>query len=202
MRALALVAALPLLVACSGSLSEPAPEERAPAPVDPQPTLTPTPSELGRGPQEVPQGSFTGARDGCSNLLAYRSSSDGTQFAVVTIDRELLHLELGAARTVDLGTTPAGVSVFVDVFANAVEGQSPYCAHARTEELALTRWTAQAGTLTIELAEDSESTDPTRPTYRATLRLEKVHLVGPDGGFAVVVPSVVIDDVRVGWLPK
>jgi hypothetical protein len=148
----------------------------------------------------VPQGSFTGAGDGCSNLIAYRGSEDRTQFAVVQVDKNLLGLEIGSAKTIDLGMTPEGVNVFVDVFATAIQGESPYCTDYRVDEPPLTRWTAQAGKLTIELAEDASS-DPARPTYRATLHLERVHLVGPEGGFAVVVPDVVIADVRVGWSP-
>ena len=94
---------------------------------------------------------------------------------------------------------PEGVGVFVDVYGSAL-GELPYCTDLRREQPTMTRWTAEAGTLTIELHPDPDSTAQ-NPTYRATLVLETVHFTRPKAGKAIVVPRVVIDDVRVGWLP-
>jgi hypothetical protein len=151
--------------------------------------------------RDVPQATFTGEGAGCANLVAYRASADHTQYAGVQLDREQVGIAIGSARTIDLGETPLGVEVFVDVYESAVASDTPYCTDHRSEDAATaTRWTAQAGKVTIELAADPRSTRES-PTYRATLRLETVHFVGPEGGFAVIVPSVVIEDVLVGWSP-
>jgi hypothetical protein len=197
MRPLVLTAFLFASTACSEASSE----IGSPKPADAPRTNAPFEAEPAAAPREVPQGTFTGVSNGCSNLIAYRGSADRTQYAVVQLDKSKVGVEIGSAKEVDLGDTPEGVDVFVDIYASALDGETPYCTDYRTETPAMTRWKAQAGKLRIELAPDPTSSDATHPTYRATLRLETVHLVGPDGGFAVVVPSVVIEDVRVGWLP-
>lgn len=181
------------LSACSSSTGTELSHPPGPQPNVPRQVV---PSE--DGPIDVPQGAFTGDGEGCSNLLAFRASADETQFAVVQIDRAQLGLSVGQTKTVDLGTTPAGVEVYVDVYAAAIAGTKPYCSAGDGARPAMTRWMAEAGTLTITLGPDPEAGNS---TYRATLRLEKVHLVGPDRGFAVVVPSVHMESIRVGWPP-
>lgn len=194
MRQLALAAALgSFLVACAGATSE------RDAPPD-APRERPAVTAATDAPRDVPQNVFGGERQGCSNVIAFRGTSDGTQYAVVQIDKSKLALHVGAKRIVDLGTTPEGVDVFVDVYARALEDGAPYCTNDRAEAPAMTRWSAEAGTLTIELTADPDAHDATSATYRATLRLETVHFTSPEGGFAVVVPSIVIEDVRVGGL--
>ncbi|MBX3209491.1 MAG: hypothetical protein KF764_30940 [Labilithrix sp.] len=195
MRPLTLAASLALLLtACSGASPAIATPDEPPddAPLDPASKEAP--------PRDVPQNAFAGTSQGCSNLIAFRGTADGTQYAVVELDAAKLALAVGETKTVDLGTDPEGVAVFVDVYARALEG-AQYCSDARTEEPASTRWSAEAGKLTIALTADRPAGDAAPPTYRATLRLETVHFTSPEGGFAVVVPSVLIEDVRVGWLP-
>lgn len=188
MRTVALVACLGLLAGCTAT-------EGPDAPLPPKGPGPQQPGPLEPAPREIPQNAFTGLGAGCSNLIAYRSSADATQFAVVNVDRALLGLAVGATRTVDLGTEPDGVEVSVDVYGSPVEGAMPYC-KGDGEPPVHTRWLAEAGTMTITLR-----AEPDASTYRASIRLERVHFVGPEGGFAVVVPSIVIDDVRVGWSP-
>lgn len=192
-----IAASLLVLAACSGSSAEIG---------SPNPSGTGTgngssgESKAARAPsREVPQSTFTGAGAGCSNVLAYRASADGTQYAIVKVDKNELGLEIGSKRTIDLGKSPTGVEVSVDVYASAPTGEKPYCTDYRTESPTVTRWNAQAGKLTIELTADPTSTDAEH--YLATMRLESVHFTGPEGGMAVIVPSVVIENVRVGWLP-
>ncbi|MCW5834942.1 MAG: hypothetical protein KIS78_21250 [Labilithrix sp.] len=192
MRPLALAS---LLTACSGATSE------LGDPPDEPPARPAETAATEAAPRDVPQNVFEGDSQGCSNVVAFRATSDGTQYAVVQLDERKLALQAGEARTVDLGTSPEGVAVFVDVYARALEGGAAYCSDDRTEEPPRTRWSAEAGKLTIELAADPDARAATAPTYRATLRLETVHFTSPEGGFAVVVPSIVIAGVRVGWLP-
>lgn len=194
MRSLALGPWLVLLAACSGSTAD--------VGAMPHPELPPRESKViaGLPSEDVPQGAFTGGFGGCSNVFLYRATDDGTQYAVVDLDKDTLGLTVGSSTTVDLGEVPAGVGVFVDVYEGSI-GELPYCTDDRTEQPAVTRWTAEAGTLTIALQADPESTDARHPTYRATLVLETVHFTRPKAGKAIVVPRIVIEDVRVGWLP-
>lgn len=193
MRFFAPGSAVLLLVACSGSADVGSTAHR-----ETPPRQTRVISEA--PPEDVPQGSFTGGMGGCSNVLLYRATDDGTQYAVVDLDKELLGLRVGAPLTVDLGDVPAGVGVFVDVYGGAL-GELPYCTDHPAEERAVTRWTAEAGKLSIDLHDDVASIDAQHPTYRATLVLEMVHFTRPNAGKAIVVPRIVIEDVRVGWLP-
>ena len=52
----------------------------------------------------------------------------------------------------------------------------------------------------IELHTDPEASGD-HPTYRATLVLDTIHFTRPKAGKAIVVPHIVIEDVRAGWLP-
>ena len=183
-----------VLVACSGRGAEIEVGSPAP-PVDDKEARATAEAP----PAEIPQGAFTGPYGGCSNVVMYRASEDGTQYAVIELDKDMLGLAVGATRTLDLGEEPAGVGVFVDVYGSSL-GELPYCTDYRTEEPAVTRWTAEAGSLTIELHADPEANGE-QPTYRATLVLERAHFTRPNAGRAIVVPRVIIDNVRVGWLP-
>lgn len=195
MRLLALGSPLVLLLAaCSGSTADVGSTSGPEIP----PRETKASAEA--SPEEIPQGAFTGGFGGCSNVFLYRATDDGTQYAVVELDAETLGLTVGSSTTVDLGEVPAGVGVFVDVYGSSI-GELPYCTDHHTEQPEVTRWTAEAGTLTIALRADPESTDARHPTYRATLVLETVHFTRPNAGKAIVVPRIVIGDVRVGWLP-
>jgi hypothetical protein len=196
MRLVALAASLVLLAGCSGNVAD----EHRPAALDvdeEEESPSREATSASAASRAIPQGAFTGASGGCANVQAYRSSLDGTQFAVVEVERATLGLEPGGTKMVDLGEEPEGVAVFVDVYATAPSHEAPYCTDDATSKPAVTRWVAQAGKLTIALT----PADPANGSYRATVQLEKVHFVGPEGGFAVVVPSVVIEDVRVGWRP-
>jgi len=190
---------LALLSACSGATSDIGSRPRGDGGTNEAGEKVVTSSST--APREVPQSSFTGARGGCSNIFAYRASADRTQYAVIEVDKEALGLEIRSNRTVDLGKNPEGVRVFVDVYAGAVEGATAYCTDYGDAQPAMTRWTAEAGKLTIELSEDPDSIDAKHPTYRVTLHLETAHFVRPEHGAAIVVPNVDIEEVRAGWLP-
>lgn len=143
----------------------------APAPVVPSEPKTPA----ANGPMTVPQREFTGAAATCGDLFAYRASEDGTQIFGVTVARARER----DGEVIDLGTSPEGVQVTVDVFASpATTLACDLLAGSGGER---TTWVAEAGRLET-LVGDRE----------VAFMLEDVHLVGPENGFAVVVPRVFI----------
>jgi hypothetical protein len=151
------------------------------------------------GPRDRPQSSFAGAHAGCGDMFVYRASVDGTQYVTVSIDTRSLGLSVGQSDTIDLASAPANVRVSVDVYASPPTGAT-YCTHAGADTgPARTTWEAEAGTLTVELRPDpaADSAAPS-PRYRASVHLVRLHLVGPEQGFAAVVPDVRIDGVLVG----
>jgi hypothetical protein len=153
------------------------------------------PAAGGPLPRDVPQSTFTGEGSACSNLLVYRASADGTQYLVVVVDRARLGLEVGAPLRVDLGQRPMFVEVNVDVYDGAT-GPEAYCSATEpAAPRARARWTAEAGALTILLSRDEGAVTP--GSYRATLLLEGAHFASPEGGMAVVLPKVRIEDVVV-----
>lgn len=156
--------------------------------------------ELG-APTAPPAVAYGGTASGCGNVFAYRASADGTQFVTVEVQTDALGMKPGDKRVIDLGSAPASVRVAVEVFARAPK--EPYCTDFGSEKVASTTWSAEAGTLAIELGPKAASSAGSGPSesYRATLRLQNVRLVGPERGTSVIVPTISIDDVLVGWLP-
>jgi hypothetical protein len=163
--------AVVLAAAMIGCSAEAAPKDDAPEP----PVTTPaTPKEpVANGPMTVPQNEFTGTSAACGDLFAYRASDDGTQIFGVTFT----HARDG--EVIDLGSSPEGVLVTVDVFGSPATDLA--CNALAGADGQKTTWVAEAGRLET-LVGDRE----------VAFMLEDVHLVGPEKGFAVVVPRVFI----------
>lgn len=125
------------------------------------------------GPMTVPQSSFTGGAAACGDLFAYRASEDGTQIFGVTFTTAR------DGEVIDLGSSPEGVLVTVDVFASSATGLA--CSELAGSEGDKTTWVAEAGRLETLVGESE-----------VAFLLEDVHLIGPEKGFAVVVPRVFI----------
>jgi hypothetical protein len=166
-------AALLLAAAMIGCSAEAAPKDDAP--VTPVAPVTPTaPKEpVTNGPMTVPQNAFNGASAACGDLFAYRASDDGTQIFGVTFE----HARDG--EVIDLGASPPGVLVTVDVFGQPAT--SLECNALAGPDGEKTTWVAEAGRLETLVGD-----------HEVAFMLEDVHLVGPEKGFAVVVPRVFI----------
>jgi hypothetical protein len=137
---------------------------------------------------------------GCANVSAYRGTSDRTQYVTVLVDREKLGLTIGSKATYDLARAPIGVEVGIDVWSSPPKGEK-YCTDFGAADSAVrTQWEAEAGSITIEL-----KNDPTAQTgstsYLATIRIKDAHFIGPKKGVSAFVPVIVIENLRVGWLP-
>lgn len=163
-RAVALVAAA--LIGCSAEAA-PRPEEQ------PEKVTVGPKAPVTNGPVTVPQNAFTGSSAACGDLFAYRASEDGTQIFGVTF----AHPRDG--EVIDLGSSPEGVLVTVDVFAEAATTLA--CNLHAGPDGAKTTWVAEAGRLETLVGE-----------REVAFMLEDVHLIGPEKGFAVVVPRVFI----------
>ena len=165
-RAVALLAAA--LIGCSA--------EEAPTGDGPRPSPPITPADktaVANGPETNPQSAFTGTSAACGDLFAYRASEDGTQVFGVSV----AHARERDGEVIDLGSSPEGVIVTVDVFAE--NATTLACAELAGTSGAKTTWVAEAGRLET-LVGDRE----------VAFMLEDVHLVGPEKGFAVFVPRV------------
>jgi hypothetical protein len=147
-------------------------------------------------PQSPPATAFAGAASGCRDVFAFRASADGTQYVTVEVNRAELGLATGETRTIDLADAPPSVQVHVEVFARAPK-EPKYCSDFVSETIASSTWTAEAGTLTLELGAAQGDTK----TYKATARLTGLRLVGPERGTSAIVPTIEIKNVVVGWLP-
>lgn len=180
------------VLGCSGSSA---------TPIDP-PSGTPSGSSSGSSSGGTatstatpPDSSFAGASSGCANVITYRANADGTQYLVVRADRAKIALEMSTIRTFDLAHLPDGLDVAVDVFARP-PSEAPYCTDWNPATPAAS-WSAEGGSLTIQL----QPGDPGTSSYRATVRLKDVRLVGPERGVAISIPRAEIANVLVGWLP-
>jgi hypothetical protein len=168
-RAVALFAAA--LIGCAAEAA-PRTEEQ------PSPPVTPTTkAPVANGPETQPQNAFTGTSAACGDLFAYRASDDGTQIFGVTFAHA--HARARDGEVIDLGASPEDVLVTVDVFAQAATTLACHVLAGPQGEK--TTWVAEAGRVET-LVGDRE----------VAFMLEDVHLVGPEKGFAVVVPRVFI----------
>lgn len=140
--------------------------------------------------------SFTGATSGCRGLVPFRASGDDTQLRLVDADVVKLGLEVGKTRTFDLARAPDGLRVSVDVFAKA-PAEAPYCTDYIGDAQKPITWEAEAGTLYLSIQAPASENG----TYRATIRMKDVRLVGPQRGVAGSIPNAVLENVLVGWLP-
>lgn len=154
-----------------------------------------TSSSGGAPPDTSPSSSFPGPTRGCGDVFAVRANADGTQYVVVQIDRTAIGMQPGTSRTMDLATARSTVKVRVEVYASA-PGESKYCSDVGTVSVASSTWTAEAGTLQLELGTQKAAGD----SYRATIRIQSLRLVGPERGTSAIVPNIEIKDVLVGWL--
>ena len=154
-----------------------------------------TTSSGGTGPETAPASTFLGSSRGCGDVFAVRTNADGTQYVTVRVDRSAIGMEPGTSRTMDLATASSAVKVRVEVYARA-PGESKYCNDVGGAPIASSTWTAEAGTLVLELSPQKAAGD----SYRATIRIQNLRLVGPERGTSAVVPSVEFKDVLVGWL--
>jgi hypothetical protein len=150
-------------------------EAAVPTVEPPSPPTSTTKAPVANGPETQPQNAFTGRSAACGDLFAYRASEDGTQIFGVTFPRARER----EGEVIDLGTSPEGVLVTVDVFAEPATTLE--CNVLAGPEGEKTTWVAEAGRLET-LVGDRE----------VAFMLEDVHLVGPEKGFAVVVPRVFI----------
>lgn len=156
-----------------------------------------TSGTIGTPPTTPPSASWNGTSSGCGEIFAFRASTDGTQFITVDIDREVVGMKYGEKRTVDLSRGQAGVRVGVEIFARVPKDQR-YCNDAVTDAVASTVWPAEAGSVVVELGTPKDGASGSS-TYKATVKIEGLRVVGPDRGTSVVIPSIEIKDVTVGW---
>lgn len=148
-------------------------------------------------PETPPSASWNGKVSGCDEIFAFRGSTDGTQFVTVQVDRETVGLKYGETRTFDLSRPQAGIKVAIEIFPRVPKDQR-YCNDGVTDWVTTTVWPAEAGSLVVELGERKDR--PSGPsTYKATVRIEGLRVVGPDRGTSVVIPKIEMKDVTVGW---
>ncbi len=194
------LAALTGLVGCSGGVA-PIPGESSSGGSSSGTSGTSS-GTVGPGPSTAPTAAWNGRVSGCGDVFTFRASDDGTQYVTVQIDRAKIGMQRAEKRSFDLAKSPAGIRVGVEIFARAPKDPS-YCNDVVTERIASTVWTAEAGTLDVELVENtsgsSGGSSGTNDTFRATVRLEGLRLVGPERGSSVLVPTVEMRNVVVGW---
>jgi hypothetical protein len=146
-------------------------------------------------PDAPPAPTFLGAARGCGDVFAVRANADGTQYVTVQIDRDAIGMQPGSSRTMELASAPATVKVRVDVYARA-PGDAKYCNDVAGPAIASTTWTAEAGTLEVQLGTRKAEGE----SYLATIRIKNLRLVGPERGTSAIVPTIEMKDVLVGWL--
>jgi hypothetical protein len=174
------------LAGCSGGVSN----------VENGPSSSSSGSTGGPASEAPPAPTFLGSARGCGDVFAARANADGTQYVTVQVDRNAIGMQPGTSRTIDLATASSSVKVRVEVHATA-PGDAQYCNYVGTPPVAGTTWTAEAGTLELRLGTRKAEGQ----SYRATIQLTNLRLVGPERGTSAIVPSIEINDVLVGWLP-
>jgi hypothetical protein len=91
---------------------------------------------------------------GCNDVHLYAANDDATQVLIIDVDARSVGLERGQTKTFDLATTPKGVHVWLDHYLQPAHVENVHCTKTPTEEQMAERYTAMAGTLTVERAAD------------------------------------------------
>lgn len=170
-----------------------------------------TPARSAASVAPIPQPSFQYvASAGCADVFLYTWNAPRSEVLTAYIDIKKLGLGPGT-HVIDIATAGDAVRVGIDVYDSPVapgggvdvhgnlEPKLPYCDDMGPFAKAAETWRAVAGKLTLTVGEPGGV--PGRPAYiyKATLRVDSLKIVGPDGR-KLGAPAPVVLTGTVGWV--
>jgi hypothetical protein len=145
---------------------------------------------------DAPSFRYVGAGSGCSNFFLYTENSGKTEALVVSGKSDSLALTT-TPQTFLIQDRPGALDIHVDFFASG-DNSNRYCSDVGGAQSPYAVWKAVRGEVEISV---SEVNVPFNMPYRITVRLSNVEFRSPDGARSVVLPSLALENVMVGWLP-
>lgn len=149
------------------------------------------------------------ASSGCGHVFLYAWDTSRSEVLTAFIDKKKLALGPGT-HVIDIAAARDGVAVGIDVYSSPntawvdVHGNPaprlPYCNDLGPFARPATTWRAVAGTATLTIGKPGEVPPGSQPfMYKATLRVEGLIIVGPDGR-KLSAPAPVVLSGTVGWV--
>jgi len=169
---------------------------------------TPTLSAQSAAPLADPEFHFV-ASSGCGHVFLYAWNASRSEVLTAFIDKKKLALGPGT-HVIDLAAGD-GVAVGIDVYSGPntawvdVHGNPaprlPYCNDFGWFARPAATWRAVAGTATLTIGKPGEELAPgSQPfMYKATVRLEGLTVIAPDGR-RLGAPAPVVMSGTVGWV--
>jgi len=150
------------------------------------------------------------ASSGCGHVFLYAWNTSQSEVLTAFIDKKKLALGPGT-HVIDIAAARDGVAVGIDVYSNPntawvdVHGNPaprlPYCNDLGPFARPAVTWRAVAGTATLTIGKPGEELAPgSQPfMYKATLRVDGLIIVGPDGRKLSASTPFVLSGT-VGWV--
>jgi hypothetical protein len=166
------------------------------------------PSAQSVAPLADPEFQFV-ASTGCGHVFLYAWNTSRSEVLTAFIDKEKLALGPGT-HVIDIAAAGDGVAVGIDVYSSPntawvdVHGnlapRLPYCNDMGPFARPAATWRAVAGTATLTIGKPGEVPPGSQPfMYKATLRLESLTVIAPDGR-RLSAPAPVVMSGTVGWV--
>lgn len=148
-------------------------------------------------PALVPEMVFVDRAGGCGDLFVYQSNRAGTEYIYVTIDARAFDLSVTPV-TLDLAAHPETIGSRIEVYTNRPD-QHPYCNDVSQTEYPQAVWQAVSGMVTVSATASAPTEPCVGEPYQATVLMENIVFTLEEE--TVLLPSLVFNDVQVGWCP-
>jgi len=152
-------------------------------------------------PTLTPEMDYVGRSSGCGDIFVYRSNRTRSEYVKIYIDAKALDLSIEPV-TLDLAAHPEATGAWIDVYADSMVkllGEQPYCNDVGPTSEPQSVWKAVSGTVTVTASAGAHAEPCAGEPYQATVLIEDA--VFALGGETVRLPSLISDDVTVGWCP-
>jgi hypothetical protein len=151
-------------------------------------------------PTLLPEMDYVNHADGCGDIFVYKSNRDRSEYVTVSIDAKAFDLSTTPV-TLDLTVYPEAIGALIDVYVDSVDqlGEKPYCNDVSQTAYPQSVWRAVSGTVTVSVSASLQTEPCAGEPYQAVVLIEDV--VFTLGEETVRLPSLMFDDVTVGWCP-
>ena len=151
-------------------------------------------------PTLTPEMDYVNRASGCGDIFVYKSNRDRSEYVKVSIDARAFDLST-APVTLELEAHPEAIWAWIDVYADSVEklGENPYCNDVSQTAVPQSVWQAVSGTITVTSSAGAQTEPCTGELYQVNVLIEDVVFALGDETFHQ--PSLMFNDVQVGWCP-
>ena len=147
-----------------------------------------------------PDFKYNNSASGCGDIFVYKSNSTMSEFITASVDVNAIALS-SEPTTLALADYPEAIGARIAVYSDNVGrlGEFPYCNDVGPEAEPHSVWQAVSGSITISVSAEPPGESCVGEPYQTTILLEDVTFALEDE--TVNLPSLLFEDVQVGWCP-